>query len=265
MGEDISVRCPFCQCQTPVRVQYAGCRVSCPSCAKQFEIPIDLANPVPPPRANMQRGAGEKPLFAGTSKPPEPTPKSPPESIWAVFFETRPCKYCQNQVASNANSCPKCGGRNPYPIYFKEVLGGCLVLLGSVVVGLVVLGAILSQISPTGDESPPTPPRERSHQTRTDRRPTPPANSWTLGGTLHNATLKEWREASYRNRLATAADFVAATAKNRNLRLDTTQSLRRYAEELEACISATAAESHPAIDHQRTNEIAAACMVNMDN
>lgn len=37
---------------------------------------------------------------------------------------------------------------------------------------------------------------------------------WYEGGTLHNSTIKEWRNASPQNRLATAGDFTAAILKD---------------------------------------------------
>jgi hypothetical protein len=36
-----------------------------------------------------------------------------------------------------------------------------------------------------------------------------PAEEWYQGGTLHKSTGREWHAATYRNRLATSADFVA--------------------------------------------------------
>jgi len=33
--------------------------------------------------------------------------------------------------------------------------------------------------------------------------------AWYQGGTLHNKTIKEWREASYEDKLATCANFIS--------------------------------------------------------
>ena len=44
--------------------------------------------------------------------------------------ETRPCKYCGNPVARNASTCPKCGGKKPFPLTANEYLIGCFVLCG---------------------------------------------------------------------------------------------------------------------------------------
>ncbi len=37
------------------------------------------------------------------------------------------------------------------------------------------------------------------------------SNQWFSGGTLQNATVAEWRAASYQNKLATAGDWLAST------------------------------------------------------
>jgi len=36
-------------------------------------------------------------------------------------------------------------------------------------------------------------------------------DKWWEGGTLNNATIGEWKAATYKNKLATAADWLAAT------------------------------------------------------
>ena len=37
------------------------------------------------------------------------------------------------------------------------------------------------------------------------------SNQWFRGGTLHNATVSQWKNATYKNKLATAADWLAST------------------------------------------------------
>jgi hypothetical protein len=37
------------------------------------------------------------------------------------------------------------------------------------------------------------------------------SKQWFQGGNLHNATVAQWKSATYRNKLATAADWLAAT------------------------------------------------------
>ena len=37
------------------------------------------------------------------------------------------------------------------------------------------------------------------------------SRQWLQGGNLHNATISEWKSATYQNKLATAADWLAGT------------------------------------------------------
>jgi len=39
----------------------------------------------------------------------------------------------------------------------------------------------------------------------------PPSKRWYEAGTLHNATVLQWKDATYQNQLATAADWLTAT------------------------------------------------------
>ena len=43
------------------------------------------------------------------------------------------------------------------------------------------------------------------------------AQEWYEGGDLHNKSALEWQEASYENKLATCADFVAVAWQNDSL------------------------------------------------
>ena len=36
-------------------------------------------------------------------------------------MKAQPCKYCESPVAHNANRCPHCGGKNPYPSFFIQL------------------------------------------------------------------------------------------------------------------------------------------------
>jgi hypothetical protein len=42
-------------------------------------------------------------------------------------------------------------------------------------------------------------------------------NEWLEGGSLHRATMRDWSEASYENKLATAGDFVRNAKLVRNM------------------------------------------------
>ena len=95
----------------------------------------------------------------------------------------------------------------------------------------------------------------------------PAAPYWVDGGTLHSASLDEWRRAGMRNRMATAADFVTnlmhdtyvadmVSAGDHNLR-----ELRRVAREMRACIDEVASGDYEF--GLRTADTAAMCWVLM--
>jgi hypothetical protein len=85
--------------------------------------------------------------------------------------------------------------------------------------------------------------------------------NWYDGGTLHNKTMKEWRAATDEDRLATAADFVIATAKSRSISFASMDQAKDHAVALAREISA-AGESGYA-DNQAVSQVAAACLVLM--
>lgn len=58
--------------------------------------------------------------------------------------------------------------------------------------------------------------------------------SWFKGGTLHKSKAWQWRQATYANRLATAADFIAATQDVDYSNLD---KFKEMATDLEKCMS----------------------------
>ena len=62
---------------------------------------------------------------------------------------------------------------------------------------------------------------------------------WYSGGTLHAASGLAWQQANASNRLATAADMVAAVVKEGGTTItsSTVEDVRPYAEQLAACIT----------------------------
>ena len=50
-----------------------------------------------------------------------------------------------------------------------------------------------------------------NHHDSTQRKTSNLSTHWYSGGNLHNATVAEWRDASYSNKLATAGDWLAST------------------------------------------------------
>jgi hypothetical protein len=82
----------------------------------------------------------------------------------------------------------------------------------------------------------------------------PPPTKWYEGGTLHKVTSQDWHKASYCNRLATAADFIATAKVASN-----TTELRKRAEELAQCI--TEGTSGADLKALKVSEVAAACTI----
>lgn len=116
------------------------------------------------------------------------------------------CPECKTPISSEAQACPKCG----YAVLAKrkERQEGCVQLLSlAVVIGVVAFFYF------TCHSSPPTADKKRQEVSDS----TAPESSqserfgWIHGGTLHNATVAEWKSATYANKLATAGDWLAGT------------------------------------------------------
>jgi len=82
------------------------------------------------------------------------------------------------------------------------------------------------------------------------------STSWFAGGTLHNSTVSQWREASYANRLATAADFVVAT---QDVDFGNLDEFKDMVIDLETCI--TEAVSGGDVDNELVSFISSLCTV----
>ena len=87
---------------------------------------------------------------------------------------------------------------------------------------------------------------------------TKPDTSWFEGGTLHKATVAQWRKATYQNRLATAADFVAAT---QDVDYGNLKEFKQMATDLEKCISV--AVSGGDVDNEKVAFISSMCMIEL--
>ncbi|MGE4340174.1 MAG: hypothetical protein AB7E55_30115 [Pigmentiphaga sp.] len=83
------------------------------------------------------------------------------------------------------------------------------------------------------------------------------AKEWYEGGTLHETNLATWATASDENKLATSADFAAATGKMTSMK-----EMAMAATAIAMCIDKVAAE--PVAGTQVVYQIAAMCMVQMD-
>ncbi len=86
------------------------------------------------------------------------------------------------------------------------------------------------------------------------------AEKWYVGGTLHNATVQEWKHASYRNRLATCADYISSTSEGEKLeREEGVDAIKMRAMNLERCITEATEGEHEA--NLKVSQMAAICIV----
>ena len=91
------------------------------------------------------------------------------------------------------------------------------------------------------------------------------SDKWYVGGTLHEATGKEWVTASRRNRIATAADMIAKTTK---LRVRSMDQLLSPTIELESCMSTALQDTTPTKDgiigHWSVKDIGVMCILTLN-
>lgn len=92
------------------------------------------------------------------------------------------------------------------------------------------------------------------HTTRTKSR-----SEWYSSGDLHAKKIREWRNASYANRLATSADFAARMLDKNGERPRSMDDLRPIASSLEIAISEVARGGDA--DSQSVASVASACWV----
>ncbi|MNR86721.1 hypothetical protein D3C72_175760 [compost metagenome] len=87
---------------------------------------------------------------------------------------------------------------------------------------------------------------------------------WYEGGTLSRSTMAEWKRASYRNRLATASDFLAALwiEGELNAEIGSMDDLKPLAVELEKQLSSVSSGGNQA-DSQSVSTMAAGCIILM--
>ncbi|UAJ72935.1 hypothetical protein IQE94_00790 [Synechocystis sp. PCC 7339] len=70
---------------------------------------------------------------------------------------------------------------------------------------IVALSGNQTETSPSGSlPNQESSPSIENHTVQSDF-------DWLKGGTLHNSTVLEWKNGSYENKLATAADWLAST------------------------------------------------------
>ena len=88
----------------------------------------------------------------------------------------------------------------------------------------------------------------------------PMAGQWYVGGTLQDATINQWQEASYGNKLASAAIWAIMEPDVRKIsqKSSTMATVKPYAEELVGCIERLSADG---VSNKNVSSLAATCMV----
>ena len=87
--------------------------------------------------------------------------------------------------------------------------------------------------------------------------------AWYSGGTLHRATVAEWRRATYANKLATSADWAITRpgVRAKVMRSGSIENIRPYAVQMLTCVDAAAGPAgYGALG---VSELAAACAISL--
>jgi len=160
------------------------------------------------------------------------------------------CPECGKQVSDSAPSCPHCGylitKGEAEPAYVFPKKENKISALGWAGIILVVLLLILAlrNCGGSSDDSNKTTYSQKS-----------PTKEWYEGGTLHKAKIADWKKATYRNKLATCADFMA----NVNNKIQMSE-LKVRAKNLVACID-EATEGLKSTDNMSVAEVSASCTI----
>ncbi len=101
------------------------------------------------------------------------------------------------------------------------------------------------------------------------------SGEWYEGGTLHKATVQEWQQATYKNRLATSADWFFSITKAHNPELQRKLDKLNYeqwlatvkecSKQLEICVSDIVNDKKIAKSSERVAEYASMCYITMYN
>jgi len=210
--------------------------ITCPSCDQELEVPQELLGQVV-----------DCPACEQSIQLPAPAPANTARK--KVVVKTRRPASSSRPATRGPAAQPQQKGMPP-----GQVAAVVVIVIVLIVAGTVINGG-LGWLSPSSASSSP-PPRS----THPAPRPAP-AKTWYSGGTLHSATMAEWRTASYENRLATSADFVTKMMQIDGETIPPVDQLRPRAYGLEKAISA--ANPDGLADNQDVATVAATCWVLM--
>lgn len=132
------------------------------------------------------------------------------------------CKSCKETVQKDAKKCPHCGEKYPTVSNAK----GCL--------GAIIFIFILSAIMVSCSED--TPSQQNTSTTQPSQQTVTKTTEWYEGTSIQNKTLSEWANASYNEKLVTAANVYAHFYTKKQLspsissKLSNMDDLKPYAE-----------------------------------
>jgi len=160
------------------------------------------------------------------------------------------CPKCNKAISQNISHCPYCG----YTIKQKDEKYGNMVAIGLGVVLIIFAVVIFTQNkSETNSKSKNNSENPTNFQEKVEKK-------WYEGGTLHKATMSEWKDASDENKIATCSDFVAKIRLDSGVAYDENEILTEsYA--LKRCIDATQNEKN--MSSWKVAEVAAVCLVEL--
>lgn len=224
------VECPTCKGRIEFASTLVGKVVSCPHCQHPLVMP-DLGTTA----------------YAKPSRPPVIRP--------------------QPMVSTSPHS-GRVRNRRSNPLSSSVIVLLCLAALGLPIL-CCGFGAMLSPSTtkPTAADKPAVAERKPSTEPEPERTYRPSAErirasdeSWWQGGSLHSATIAEWKAASDRNKLATAADWLSATVWKGHL--NSPQDFDRLKVKAESLVAAVDEGTRDVeIPEMKVNEVAAAIMV----
>lgn len=88
------------------------------------------------------------------------------------------------------------------------------------------------------------------------------SDEWYVGGTLHKATISEWKSATEKNKLATCADFAASVKKTNNESYNgDLVSMKNDATQMMNCIDEAVKGDAAENANMKISEVAATCAI----
>ena len=185
------------------------------------------------------------------------------------------CIHCGKEIPDEAEFCSTCGkpvvttgaapkaDEAPKKTEGGKDRSGRWAILGAVVVLFLVWVSVRQKESTeqSGDSGGYASTRDSGPPTRQEAVSPRETRSWYEGGTLHRATVSEWRTSTGRNRLATSADFASAALNHKGRTFDSTGEMLGAAIAMKTCIDAATPDAK---EQMPVTGIAAICALLLD-